>query len=334
MSFDWPSSIHLSLSLSKQTTTTLTMSDQIKSRKVKPITKMWNAMPWKSIAFEDVNLGEFDESILFGLEELDGNAYVLDKKESGYKLEMRVGNNSKSKDTDTTSSKDKDSDNNKKKLKKLRKSKKTAADATKAPVINLIPEGSKYWGPILLHTLLYDALINLGFTRPTPIQEKAIPAALTNDCDIVGAAETGSGKTLAFVLPILNRILIDSYRQQEIDPSKMYQNRYPSAMIIAPTRELALQIAKVLKDICERFKAFRPISIVPVVGGMAEQKQRRLLGPHSRPPDVVVGTPGRLCELIQDQEIQAFRDLSRLKFLCVDEADRIVEEGHFPEVGQ
>ena len=286
-------------------------------------------MPWKPIAFEDANLGEFDESILFGLEELDGNAYVLDKKESGYKLEMRT--NTKSKDSDNTSNdKEKEKKLEKKKLKNLRKSKKIATE--KAPVINLIPEGSKYWGPILLHTLLYDALIDLGFTRPTPIQEKAIPAALTNDCDIVGAAETGSGKTLAFVLPILNRILLDSYRQQEVDPSKMYLNRYPSAMIIAPTRELALQIAKVLKDICERFKVFRPVSIVPVVGGMAEQKQRRLLGPHSRPPDVIVGTPGRLCELIQDQEIQAFRDLSRLKFLCVDEADRIVEEGHFPEV--
>lgn len=304
------------------------MSD-IKQQKVKPITKMWNAMPWKPIAFEDANLGDFDEAILFGLEELDGNSFLLDKKESGYKLEMRT-TLPKKKDTCDHKLKEKaELKIKKKKLKKLRDNKKSDDEKVS---INLIPEGSKYWGSILLHNLLHDALIDLGFTRPTPIQEKAIPAALTNDCDIVGAAETGSGKTLAFVLPILNRILLDSYRQQEIDPSKMYQNRFPSAMIIAPTRELALQIAKVLKDICERFKAFRPVSVVPVVGGMAEQKQRRLLGPHSRPPDVVVGTPGRLCEMIQDQEIQAFRDLSRLKFLCVDEADRIVEEGHFPEV--
>lgn len=300
----------------------------IKAKKVKPITKMWNAMPWKPIHFEEMNLGEFDESILFGLEELDGNAYKLEKKEAGYKLEMK--NSTKNQNT-TTEEVKKDK---KKKLKKLRKDTKENQEDSKSSNSTLIPEGSKLWGSISLHCLLHDALIDLGFTTPTPIQEKAIPAALTYECDIVGAAETGSGKTLAFVLPILNRILLDSYQQQLEDPSQMYTSRYPSAMIIAPTRELALQIAKVLKDICERFKTYRPVSIVPVVGGMAEQKQRRLLGPHSRPPDVIVGTPGRICEMIQDNDIQAFRDLSRLKFLCVDEADRIVEEGHFPEVLQ
>ena len=104
------------------------------------------------------------------------------------------------------------------------------------------------------------------------------------------------------------------------------------AIIVAPTRELALQITKVLKDVCNLFKDIHPISVVSVVGGMSEQKQRRLLGPHSRPPDIIVGTPGRLCEMIQDNEIVTFQDMSRLRYLVVDEADRIVEEGHFPEL--
>ena len=139
--------------------------------------------------------------------------------------------------------------------------------------------------------------------------------------------ETGSGKTLAFGLVIINYIL----QNASINTTTVRVNE-AVAIIVAPTRELALQITKVLKDVCNPFKDIHPISIVSVVGGMSEQKQRRLLGPHSRPPDIIVGTPGRLCEMIQDNEIVTFQDMSRLRYLVVDEADRIVEEGHFPEL--
>jgi ATP-dependent RNA helicase DDX24/MAK5 len=175
----------------------------------------------------------------------------------------------------------------------------------------------------------------LKFHSPTPIQRAAIPVTTTGKRDLVGAAETGSGKTLAFALPVVDFLL----RNWEA-----YANRLsPVAMIIAPTRELAMQITSVMKEVCGPFRAMRKIEVVSVVGGMSEQKQRRQLcggahpanssGGYRKPVHVLVATPGRLCELIQDDTIPMFADMSGIRFLIVDEADRIVEEGHFPEVG-
>ena len=98
---------------------------------------------------------------------------------------------------------------------------------------------------------------------------------------------------------------------------------------------LAFTISSVFKEVCGPFRVKRKVEVVTVVGGMSEQKQRRLLcgGTSNRKPvHVLVATPGRLCELIQDGEIPMFADLSGLRFLIVDEADRIVEDGHFAEV--
>ncbi len=106
----------------------------------------------------------------------------------------------------------------------------------------------------------------------------------------------------------------------------------PYALIIAPTRELAMQITTVLKDVCADFKKHYRIEVVTIVGGMSEQKQRRQLAGNNKPLHIVVATPGRLCEIFADETVVAFQDMSGLKYLVVDEADRIMEDGHFAEV--
>jgi len=186
-------------------------------------------------------------------------------------------------------------------------------------------EGDAEWGPVVLQKLLQKALIDLGFSTPTPIQTETIPATINKHIDIVGAAETGSGKTLAFGLPVIDYIL-RNYEDIRTNPCPC-----PTSIIIAPTRELALQITSVLKSVCEKFKSKLRLEIVAVVGGMAEQKQRRQLC-GNRPVDILVATPGRLSELMEDNEIVAFQNLSYVRFLVVDEADRIMEEGHFSEL--
>ena len=111
----------------------------------------------------------------------------------------------------------------------------------------------------------------------------------------------------------------------------------PHTLVIAPTRELAMQITTVTNEICKNIfetgvKSCK-VSIVTVIGGMSEQKQQRLLSKESKKPiHILIATPGRLCELIENEELDAFKDMSTLKFLIVDEADRIMEEGHFAEL--
>lgn len=109
------------------------------------------------------------------------------------------------------------------------------------------------------------------------------------------------------------------------------------ALIVAPTRELAMQISSVLETITKTIAGSRNcrISVVSIVGGLSEQKQRRqLMEVHKRPIHVIVATPGRLCELMQDDEITVFQDMSRIRYLVVDEVDRIMEEGHFSELSR
>lgn len=132
------------------------------------------------------------------------------------------------------------------------------------------------------------------------------------------------GKTLAFALPILHSLLFSW--------EKVKDSLSPLAYILAPTRELAIQISSVLADVCNTFKSTgRFVNVVNIVGGLSEQKQRRQLC-SKRAVHVLVATPGRLCELLKDPDIQAFRDMSQIRYLVVDEADRMMEDGHFPEL--
>ncbi len=147
------------------------------------------------------------------------------------------------------------------------------------------------------------ALNELGFETPTPVQAKAIPHLLTSEKDVVSLAQTGTGKTAAFGIPLLERIDI--------------AERAVQALILAPTRELCVQITK---DI-ERYAAhLQGIKCVPVYGGANIREQMRGI---QRGANVVVATPGRLIDLIDRKAI----DLSHVKVAVLDEADEMLNMG-------
>lgn len=154
-----------------------------------------------------------------------------------------------------------------------------------------------------LDSKLLKSIEELGFTQPTPIQEKAIPVLLSGTKDLIGLAQTGTGKTAAFGLPLLQ--LIDSAK------------KYPQALIVCPTRELCLQIEKEM----ESFKKHQSgIHIVAVYGGSSISQQIRDI---RRGVHIVVATPGRLIDLIERKAI----NLEQIKYVVLDEADEMLNMG-------
>ncbi|TWI84906.1 ATP-dependent RNA helicase DeaD [Lacibacter cauensis] len=150
---------------------------------------------------------------------------------------------------------------------------------------------------------LMSAVTELGFTNPTPIQEKAIPVLLSGTKDFIGLAQTGTGKTAAFGLPLL----------QLLDTSK----KYPQALVVCPTRELCLQIVTEL----ERFKKnVKGMNVVAVYGGTSIGMQIRDI---KRGVQIVVATPGRLIDLIERKAI----DLGEIEYVVLDEADEMLNMG-------
>lgn len=174
------------------------------------------------------------------------------------------------------------------------------------------------WSILGLSESIVRSISRLGFSKPTPIQEAAIPPVLDGH-DVVGKAVTGSGKTLAFGIPIVEHWI--STKESRRSASEVT----PTALILAPTRELAGQLTQHLKDLCEGL-VDRP-RIVTVTGGLSILKQQRQL----ENADILVGTPGRLWEVISDST-GLVRRLKAVKYLVVDEADRLLSEGHFKEV--
>lgn len=150
---------------------------------------------------------------------------------------------------------------------------------------------------------LVDSVQLLGFETPTPIQEQAIPVLLTGNRDFVGLAQTGTGKTAAFGLPLLD--LVD-------DKSNDTQ-----ALVLAPTRELGLQITNDLENFSEKIKRF---NIVAVYGGASISEQIRKV---KRGAQIIVATPGRLIDLIDRKAI----NLSSIKYVVLDEADEMLNMG-------
>ena len=175
------------------------------------------------------------------------------------------------------------------------------------------------WQSLELIEPIMNVLKDLSFTSPTPIQSKAIKVAIDDKCDILGAAETGSGKTLAFGIPLITHIMND--KSEDCSPKLR-------ALILAPTRELAIQVKKHLEAIAEPCS----VSIGVLVGGMAVQKQERVL--TKLKPDIIVATPGRLWEFISnnDNPHLTMKSVTRIKYLVIDEADRMVEKGHFQDL--
>lgn len=267
------------------------------------------------------DLGEFDEAVFVGLEELDGDSYQNDSNVEPRVEEMdEVAEHSGDDDAHEVHEMDEPND----------------AIATK-PTSSHAPPKSTYnqpgplansfdnaWDGITLNNLLVQSLIEHTYTSPTPIQRQVIPAILRGKDDIVGAAETGTGKTLAFCLPILHSLLHNWRETRNLHS--------PYSIILTPTRELAMQITSVLREITSPFKSQASIETVLIVGGMSEQKQKRQLNGRGKPVHILVATPGRLCELLDDEDAVALENLRSVRFLVVDEADRMVEDGHFPEL--
>jgi ATP-dependent RNA helicase DDX24/MAK5 len=177
------------------------------------------------------------------------------------------------------------------------------------------------WAPLLLSEDVLSAISNLGFTAPTPIQAAAIPKILQGH-DVIGKAVTGSGKTLAYGIPIFEIWLKKQSSEQAKASSSSH---HPTALILAPTRELAHQLAEHISNLTEACQD-RP-RLATVTGGLSIQKQSRQLAEA----DIVVGTPGRLWEVMSESQ-ELVSGLKRIQFLVVDEADRLLSEGHFQEV--
>ena len=162
-----------------------------------------------------------------------------------------------------------------------------------------------------LSETLVKGLYKAGFTTPTPIQAKAIPPQLQGR-DILGIAQTGSGKTAAFTLPILAGL---AKIEGRIEP------RTARALILAPTRELAVQIEEVMRSLATGMR----LSTVLVLGGVSRHAQVQKL---ARGVDVIIATPGRLKDLVDDKKVR----LDHTRWLVLDEADRMLDMGFIKPV--
>ncbi|MDP5335939.1 MAG: DEAD/DEAH box helicase, partial [Paracoccaceae bacterium] len=156
---------------------------------------------------------------------------------------------------------------------------------------------------------LVKRLKETGITEPTPIQSRAIPYALDGK-DVMGLAQTGTGKTAAFGLPLLAQLMADPKRPME---------KHVHGLILAPTRELAKQIADTLAALVKG----TPMKVNLVVGGQSISAQAgRLL----RGTDILVATPGRLLDLLDRRAVR----LDATRFLVLDEADEMLDLGLIP----
>jgi ATP-dependent RNA helicase RhlE len=159
-----------------------------------------------------------------------------------------------------------------------------------------------------LDVALLRAIQKSGYVRPTPVQAAAIPKVMSGN-DVIAIAQTGTGKTAAFVLPMLHR-LVEASGEREI-----------RALILAPTRELAVQIMENIRNYGQSL----PIRVAAIFGGVEEEAQIKSLrkGVH-----IVVATPGRLIDLLGRQKL----DFRMLEMLVLDEADRMLHMGFLPDI--
>ena len=160
-----------------------------------------------------------------------------------------------------------------------------------------------------LSSELSRAVADLGYEAPTPIQEKSIPVVLMGR-DILGSAQTGTGKTASFTLPMI-----------DILASGRAKARLPRTLILAPTRELAAQVA----DSFEKFSVNNKLSMALLIGGVSFADQNAAL---SKGVDVLIATPGRLLDHFERGKVL----LNDVKILVIDEADRMLDMGFIPDV--
>jgi len=186
-----------------------------------------------------------------------------------------------------------------------------------------------------LHASILKALDEAGYTKPTPVQEQAIPAALQGR-DLMVSSQTGSGKTAAFMLPALHTFAV---AEQDVVPGKKTPNQerqaarargerfrftpaQPKMLVLTPTRELAMQVTTATTKYGNHLRRVRAVSIL---GGMPYPKQMQLL---SRNPEILVATPGRLIDHMESGKI----DFSQLQMLVLDEADRMLDMGFVDDI--
>jgi ATP-dependent RNA helicase RhlE len=158
-----------------------------------------------------------------------------------------------------------------------------------------------------LHHSLIRGIKAAGFENPRPIQDETIPAGLEGR-DVLGLAQTGTGKTAAFALPLLDRLI----RQRRGGPR---------ALILAPTRELATQIAAEIRTLAK----YSRVKMAIIYGGVPQHKQ---VGHLRRRPEIIVGCPGRVLDLLQ----QGVLRLSQVETLVLDEADHMFDMGFLPDI--
>ncbi len=163
-----------------------------------------------------------------------------------------------------------------------------------------------------LHPSILANIIALGYESPTPIQTQTIPVAIEGR-DLLGIAKTGSGKTASFVLPILNQVLATPIGER---------NRQAKVLVLVPTRELALQVAEVFKELSINLP--KPVKSMAVYGGVSINPQMKAI----YGVDILIATPGRLLDLQRSNAV----DLSKVKSLVLDEADKMLNLGFQDEM--
>ncbi len=186
-----------------------------------------------------------------------------------------------------------------------------------------------------LHSSILKALTDAGYTKPTPVQEQAVPAAMQGR-DLMVSSQTGSGKTAAFMLPALHKF---AEAEQQFQPGAKtanqerqsarsrgerprFQPATPKMLVLTPTRELALQVTTATTKYGANLRRVRAVSIL---GGMPYPKQMQLLAKN---PEILVATPGRLIDHMESGKI----NFSELQILVLDEADRMLDMGFIEDI--
>ena len=255
--------------------------------------------------------------------------YLVPKATRGSTWSVSAAAPKKTKISNDTQQEEIESDLPSKKSRPKKKQKEKSTPPAPAPVPVPSIEDMIAWTDCCGHLdeLLLAGLKAAGFLKPLEIQKATLKASLVDrKRTILASAPTGSGKTLAFALPILNQIYKERRGQSAGSESA---TGAPTAIIIVPTRELAIQIEQNLRLVTKFTPDDKRLRLATVIGGMAPEKQSRLLNQN---PEIIIATPGRFAELVEFDEAGLKTSLKEVRFVVLDEADRLIQPGHFKEL--